>query len=517
MENKNKLRKIVYEALKIRENSRLHFCGISGIGMSGIAKILFELGFAVQGSSIEENYVVDGLRELGIPIFIGHDESNLKGVDILVKSSAIKKDNAEVLYATENAIPIYTRGDVLAAISNVQRSICVAGAHGKTTTTGMLFHTICSCGLNPTVINGGFINQYGTNAILSDLTDTQQNVDESLIIVESDESDRSFLALKSFISITTNIDPEHMENYKDFEDMKDCFAEFIMNSKACAVLNVGDRNLRDIMVKFRGNLVNQGTTLYTYQLLKNENDERDEDFTNFTFKNGSITHIVGKNAMTHHDHTKFDVEIYRNSNISPENQFSIQLGVLGKHNAENALSVICACIYMKLDIDGMLKGLKSFNGIKRRFTKIGKFNNTVIIDDYAHHPEEVKATIHTARHVVNYDNGGKLISILQPHKYTRLQYFMDDFARYISESDVMIVLDVYGATESPIPGVSSAILAERIEEISGKKAYYVDSKNVIEELKKILEKEANSEYDLILCMGAGDITLMAKQLVNKQL
>lgn len=513
-ENKNKLRNIVSEALKIRESSRLHFCGISGIGMSGIAKVLFELGFTVQGSTIEENYVLDGLTELGIPIFMGHDALNLKGVDILVKSSAIKKDNAEVLYATENAIPIYTRGDVLAAITNVQRSICVAGAHGKTTTTGMLFHTIRSCGLSPSVINGGFINQYGTNAILSDLKDTQQNVDELLIVVESDESDRSFLALKSFISITTNIDPEHMENYKDFEDMKDCFAEFIMNSKACAVLNVGDRNLRDIMLKFRENLVNQDAALYTYQLLK---DERDEDFTNFAFKNGSFTHIVGKNTVTHHDYVKFDVEIYRDSNMSPENQFSVELGILGQHNAENALSVICACMYMKLDIDGILKGLKNFNGIKRRFTKIGKFNNTVIIDDYAHHPEEVKATISTARHVVNYDNGGKLISILQPHKYTRLQYFMDDFARYISESDVMIILDVYGATESPIPGVSSAILAERIEEISGKKPYYVSNTNVIEGLKKILEKEANSEYDLILCMGAGDITSMAKQLVNKPL
>ncbi len=451
----------------------IHFVGIGGIGMSGIAEVMNNLGYTVQGSDIAESYVVEGLRKRGITVMIGHKAENLGDAAVVVTSTAVKRDNPEVAAALENRIPVVRRAEMLAELMRLKNTVAVAGTHGKTTTTSMVAALLDAGGVDPTVINGGIINSYGSNARLGA---------SDWMVVEADESDGSFLRLDGTIAVVTNIDPEHLDHYGSFERVKECFVEFIENVPfyGAAVLCIDHPEVQAIIPKVRDRRV------ITYGFSA-QADVRGE----------AVTPIPGGNRFT---------AVLRQRDGSFRRIEGIELPMPGRHNVQNALAAVAVAVEMGCAEEIIRTGFAKFAGVKRRFTKVGEVDGITVIDDYGHHPVEIRAVLAAAREGVK----GRVIAVVQPHRFTRLRDHMEEFQGAFNDADVVYAAPVYSAGEQPIEGVDSAAMVEGIK-ARGHRAAFVTAGPA--ELAETLAASAR-DGDMIVCLGAGDITKWAAGLAD---
>ena len=460
----------------------IHFVGIGGIGMSGIAEVMHQLGYKVQGSDIAENYVVEGLRKAGIPVMIGHSADNLGDATVVVCSTAIKDGNPEIVAAAERRLPRVRRAEMLAELMRMQKTVAVAGTHGKTTTTSMIAAMLDAGGLDPTVINGGIINSYGSNARLGK---------SDWMVVEADESDGSFLRLDGTIAVVTNIDPEHLEHYGSFERAKDAYVEFIENVPfyGLAIMCVDHPEVQNILSRIRDRRV-------------------------VTYGFSALADLRADNAVTEKGGTRFDAVVLQRDG-SRRTIEGIHIPIPGRHNVLNALAAIAVGMELGLDDATITRGFERFDGVKRRFSRVGDVAGAIVIDDYAHHPVEIRAVLSAAREGVQGRDeegslGGRVIAVMQPHRYTRLETLMDDFQNAFNDADIVFVTPVYAAGEEPIEGVDSAALADGLRARGHRMVKAVaDQKELAESLRDIA-----AEGDMIICMGAGDITKWAAGLAD---
>ena len=450
----------------------IHFVGIGGIGMSGIAEVMHQLGYKVQGSDASDSYVVEKLRKSGIPVSIGHSPDNLGDAAVVVCSTAIKDSNPEVQAAAERRLPRVKRAEMLAELMRMQKTVAVAGTHGKTTTTSMIAALLDGGGLDPTVINGGIINRYGSNARLGK---------SDWWVIEADESDGSFLRLDGTIAVVTNIDPEHLDHYGDFDGVKDAFVEFVENVPfyGLAVLCVDHPEVQTIIGRIRDRRI----VTYGFSALA---DVRAEN----------VTPVPGG--------TTFDALILDKD--GERRSLAVHVPIPGRHNVQKALAAIAVALELGISDDAIVAAFEKFEGVKRRFTHAGEADGAVVIDDYAHHPTEIRAVLAAAREGAQ----GRVIAVVQPHRYTRLRDLMDDFQSAFNDADVVFVAPVYPAGEEPIEGVDSDALAEGLRAHGHR---MVRSVNDLDDLCGAL-RDLAAEGDMIICMGAGDITKWAGALAG---
>ena len=456
------------------EIGTIHFVGIGGIGMSGIAEVMHNLGYQVQGSDIAEGYVIEGLRARGIKVSIGHAAENLGDAAVVVTSTAVRRDNPEVAAALENRVPVVRRAEMLAELMRLKRTVAVAGTHGKTTTTSMVAALLDAGGVDPTVINGGIINSYGSNARLGE---------SDWMVVEADESDGSFLRLDGTIAIVTNIDPEHLEHYGDFDAIKEAFVEFIENVPfyGCAVLCIDHPEVQAVIPKIRDRRV-------------------------VTYGFSAQADVRGENVVPHPGGNRFDAVI-RQRDGSQRRIEGIDLPMSGRHNVQNALAAVAVATEMGVSDDLICTGFAKFTGVKRRFTKVGEVGGATIIDDYGHHPVEIRAVLAAAREGVQ---TGRVIAVVQPHRFTRLRDHMADFEAAFNDADMVYAAPVYAAGEAPIEGVDSAAM------VAGMKARGHRNAQVIAGPVALADAlaEVVLDGDMIVCLGAGDITKWAAGLAD---
>jgi UDP-N-acetylmuramate--alanine ligase len=449
----------------------IHFVGIGGIGMSGIAEVMHRLGYKVQGSDVADSYVVEKLRKEGIPVSIGHDADNLGDAAVVVCSSAIKDGNPEMQAATERRLPRVKRAEMLAELMRMQKTVAVAGTHGKTTTTSMVAALLDAGGLDPTVINGGIINRYGSNARLGK---------SEWWVIEADESDGSFLRLDGTIAVVTNIDPEHLEHYGSFDGVKDAFVEFVENVPfyGLAVLCVDHPEVQAIIGRVR-----------------------DRRIVSYGFS--ALADVRADNVQPVPGGSRFDAVILDREG-ERRTIADVHVPIPGRHNVQNALAAIAVALELGISDEQIVAGFARFDGVKRRFTHVGEVEGAVVIDDYAHHPTEIRAVLAAAREGA----AGRVIAVMQPHRYTRLQSLMDEFQNAFNDADVVFVTPVYPAGEEPIDGVDSAALAEGLRAHGHRMVRAVDD---LDDLCLNL-RDLAAEGDMIICMGAGDITKWAASL-----
>ena len=462
----------------------IHFVGIGGIGMSGIAEVMHQLGYTVQGSDIADGYVVEGLRKAGIPVTIGHDRDNLGEAAVVVTSSAVSRGNPEVEAAVERRLPIVKRAEMLAELMRMQKTIAVAGTHGKTTTTSMIAAMLDAGGMDPTVINGGIINGYGSNARLGG---------SDWWVIEADESDGSFLRLDGTIAVVTNIDPEHLEHYGGFDEVKKAYCEFIENVPfyGLAVLCVDHPEVQAILGRIRDRRI-------------------------ITYGFSALADIRAENVAPESGGSRFDAVVLERDGLRRSIE-GIRLPIPGRHNVQNALAAIAVALELGIPDDKIAAGFERFEGVKRRFTKAGEIDGTTIIDDYAHHPVEIRAVLAAARESAaslsgsaDSAGGGRVIAVMQPHRYTRLQSLMDEFQSAFNDADIVFVAPVYAAGEQPIEGVNSDALVEGLRAHGHRMVKGVsDPAELAQSLRDIA-----AEGDIVVCMGAGDITKWAAGLAD---
>jgi UDP-N-acetylmuramate--alanine ligase len=451
----------------------IHFVGIGGIGMSGIAEVMHILGYKVQGSDVADGYVVEALRKRGIPVAIGHSPDHLGEAAVVVISTAIRKDNPEVAAAYERRVPVVRRAEMLAELMRLKSTVAVAGTHGKTTTTSMIAAILDAGGIDPTVINGGIINAYGSNARLGK---------SEWMVVEADESDGSFLRLDGTIAVVTNIDPEHLDHYGGFEQVKDAFVEFVENVPfyGAALLCVDHAEVQSIIPRLRDRRI------VTYGFAAHADVRGDK-----------IVPVPGGN--------RFDV-LLRDRQGEIRTIAGIELPMPGRHNVQNALAAIGVAAEMGIADDVIQRGFATFHGVKRRFTRVGEVDGVTIIDDYGHHPVEIAAVLAAAREGA----GGRVIAICQPHRYTRLHDLMAEFQGAFNDADIVLVAPVYAAGEEPIPGTDSDALVEGLKQRGHRAAATVaDADDVARQLAGLA-----APGDMVICLGAGDITKWAAGLAD---
>ncbi|MCA1426675.1 UDP-N-acetylmuramate--L-alanine ligase [Bradyrhizobium sp. NBAIM16] len=458
-----------------REIGPIHFVGIGGIGMSGIAEVLANLGYAVQGSDAADNYNLDRLRKKGAKVSVGHKAENIDGAEVVVVSSAIKRDNPELMAARERRIPVVRRAEMLAELMRLQSCVAIAGTHGKTTTTTMVATLLDAGGLDPTVINGGIINAYGSNARLGA---------GDWMVVEADESDGTFLKLPTDVAIVTNVDPEHLDHFKTFEAVQDAFRHFVENLPfyGFAVMCIDHPVVQSLV----GGI--EDRRIITY----GENPQADARLVDLTAGGGG---------------SKFKVVIRDRKNGTTHEIADLALPMPGRHNASNATAAIAVAHELGVSDEAIRKALAGFGGVKRRFTKTGEWNGVTVIDDYGHHPVEIAAVLKAARDSYT----GKVIAVVQPHRYTRLQSLFEEFCTCFNDADAVVVADVYAAGEAPIEGI------DRDHFVAGLRAH--GHREVIPlpnagELAKIVHGIAKSG-DLVVCLGAGNITQWAYALPDQ--
>jgi UDP-N-acetylmuramate--alanine ligase len=451
----------------------IHFIGIGGIGMSGIAEVMHNLGYKVQGSDVSESYVVEGLRELGIPVKIGHQADNLGDAAVVVVSTAIRKENPEVVCAYERRIPVVRRAEMLAELMRLKRTVAIAGTHGKTTTTSMVATLLDAGGIDPTVINGGVINSYGSNARLGA---------SDWMVIEADESDGSFLRLDGTIAVVTNIDPEHLDHYGNFDRVKDAFVEFVENVPfyGAALLCVDHPEVQSIIPRVRDRRV-------------------------VTYGFAALADVRGENVVPIPGGNRFDVTM-RDRSGTQRTLAGMELPMPGRHNVLNALAAIGVAAELGIADETIKKGLAGFEGVKRRFTKVGVIEGVTIIDDYGHHPTEIKAVLAAAREGAK----GRVIAVVQPHRYTRLRDLMDEFQGAFNDADIVFVAPVYAAGEEPIEGADADALVEGLKQRGHRAARAVSGPD---DLARQLRDIAGRD-DMVICLGAGDITKWAAKLAK---
>jgi len=458
-----------------REIGPIHFVGIGGIGMSGIAEVLVNLGYAVQGSDASDNYNLDRLRKKGAKVSVGHKAENVDGAEVVVVSTAIKRDNPELMAARGRRIPVVRRAEMLAELMRLKSCVAIAGTHGKTTTTTMVATLLDAGGLDPTVINGGIINAYGSNARLGA---------GDWMVVEADESDGTFLKLPTDVAIVTNVDPEHLDHFKTFEAVQDAFRHFVENLPfyGFAVMCIDHPVVQTLVGKI------EDRRIITY----GENPQADVRFVDLTPMGGG---------------SKFKVAFRDRKTGAVHEIPDLMLPMPGRHNASNATAAIAVARELGVSDEAIRKAIAGFGGVKRRFTKTGEWNGVTVIDDYGHHPVEIAAVLKAARESTN----GKIIAVVQPHRYTRLQSLFEEFCTCFNDADAVVVADVYAAGEAPIDGI------DRDHFVSGLRAH--GHRDVVPlpaatELAGIVKGLAKSG-DLVVCLGAGNITQWAYALPDQ--
>ena len=452
----------------------IHFVGIGGIGMSGIAEVLHNLGYKVQGSDIAESANTRRLAELGIKVAIGHRADNLDSAQVVVVSSAVKKDNPEVLAARARLVPVVRRAEMLGELMRLRWSIAVGGTHGKTTTTSMVAAMLDAGGLDPTVINGGIINAYGTNARIGQ---------GDWMVVESDESDGSFLRLPATIAVVTNVDPEHLDHYGTFDALRDAFVRFVEN------------------IPFYGFAVLCADHPEVQALIPRVADRRI-----ITYGLGVNADIRAMNLHLNRNGATFDALVEHRATNQSRTISGLRLPMFGRHNVQNALAAIAVAQEMGLPDDTIRQALASFSGVKRRFTKTGEAHGITIIDDYGHHPVEIAATLRAARQ--SYGGSGRVIAVMQPHRYTRLASLREEFATCFTDADAVIIADVYAAGEAPIEGVNRDMLVSLVRQAGHRD---VSPLGAPAELPAMIWHMARPG-DVVVCLGAGNITAWAHAL-----
>ncbi|MEQ9345813.1 MAG: UDP-N-acetylmuramate--L-alanine ligase [Thalassospira sp.] len=450
----------------------IHFVGIGGIGMSGIAEILHNLGYSVQGSDISDNANVQRLRGLGIKVFVGHEGSNVTDAKVVVISTAVKPNNPEVVAARADMIPVVRRAEMLAELMRLKAAIAVGGTHGKTTTTSLVATMLDAAGLDPTVINGGIINSYGTNARLGD---------GDWMVVEADESDGTFVKVPSTISVVTNIDPEHLDHWKDFDQLREAFKNFVQNIPfyGFAVLCIDHPEVQALIGKVTDRRI-------------------------FTFGFSPQADVRAVNVRTNIGDSVFDVVIRERVDSEERVIKDVRLPMVGDHNVSNSLAAITVALELGIPDEKIVSAFDGFTGVKRRFTKTGEVDGVTIIDDYGHHPVEIKAVLKAARQATR----NNVIAVVQPHRYSRLHDLFEDFCTCFNDADSVIVADVYEAGESPIEGASRDSLVEGLRNRGHRHVRALESPD---KLAEIVAAEAKPG-DLVVCLGAGSISAWANAL-----
>ncbi|MEY9399726.1 UDP-N-acetylmuramate--alanine ligase [Bradyrhizobium japonicum] len=458
-----------------REIGPIHFVGIGGIGMSGIAEVLVNLGYVVRGSDASDNYNLDRLRKAGAKVSVGHKAENVDGAAVVVVSTAIKRDNPELMAARERRIPVVRRAEMLAELMRLKSCVAIAGTHGKTTTTTMVATLLDTGGLDPTVINGGIINAYGSNARLGA---------GDWMVVEADESDGTFLKLPTDVAIVTNVDPEHLDHFKTFEAVQNAFRHFVENLPfyGFAVMCIDHPVVQSLVGKI------EDRRIITY----GENPQADVRLLDLTPMGGG---------------SKFKVAFRDRKTGAVHEIADLMLPMPGRHNASNATAAIAVARELGVSDEAIRKAIAGFGGVKRRFTKTGEWNGVTVIDDYGHHPVEIAAVLKAARESTN----GKIVAVVQPHRYTRLQSLFEEFCTCFNDADAVVVADVYAAGEAPIDGI------DRDHFVAGLRAH--GHREVVPlpgapELAGIVKGLAKSG-DLVVCLGAGNITQWAYALPDQ--
>ncbi len=455
----------------------IHFVGIGGIGMSGIAEVMHNLGYQVQGSDVAEGYVVEGLRKRGIAVTIGHAAENVTDAAVVVTSTAVKRGNPEVEAALSNRIPVVRRAEMLAELMRLKSTVAVAGTHGKTTTTSMIAAILDAGGIDPTVINGGIINSYGSNARLGA---------SDWMVVEADESDGSFLRLDGTIAVVTNIDPEHLDHYGSFEKAKDAYVEFVENVPfyGAALLCLDHPEVQALIPRVRDRRI-------------------------VTYGFAASADVRGVNVTPYPGGNRFEA-IIRHRDGSTRSIEHIDLPMPGRHNVQNALAAIGVALELGIEDKTIERGFELFTGVKRRFTKVGEvaFDTGVatIVDDYGHHPVEIRAVLSAARESAQ----GRVIAVVQPHRYSRLGNLMEDFQGAFNDADVVYVTPVYAAGEAPVEGVDAEALVEGLKRRGHRAVATVADADA---LAAALAGDV-AAGDQVICLGAGDITKWAAGLAD---
>ena len=458
--------------INIGSNEVIHFIGIGGIGMSGLAQIMKNMGFVVQGSDSNSNKNTNRLIKLGIKVFIGHNQKNLKKATTVVISSAIKKNNKELIASKRKKIPVFKRGDMLANIVALKKNIIVTGSHGKTTTTSLISNILVNAGLDPTIINGGVINSLKNTAHLGK---------GDWAVIESDESDGSFLKLPITYSIVTNIDKEHLDFYKSFEKLKTSFRLFIEKTPSFgkSFVCLDNSTLKSMIGRFKT-----------------------KNFLTYGFDKNSNYQVL--NVRKKLKHSIFDLKVkFPTSSIYIIKNITINL--LGDHNVINAAGSIAIALNLGIKIKVIKKALKKFLGIQRRFTKIFSFENKDFYDDYAHHPTEIKAVINSARDVYP---KRKIVSVFQPHRYSRINFLKKEFASSFKKSDMVLLCPVYAAGEKIDRKFKQKNFSKLIAKKSDTQVVNIENQKEL----KIFFKKNLFEDEIIICMGAGSISNWIREI-----
>jgi len=453
----------------------VHFVGIGGIGMSGIAEVLANLGHRVQGSDVAESANVQRLRARGIPVAIGHRAENLGEAKVVVVSSAIKRENPELTAARERLLPVVRRAEMLAELMRFKQAVAIAGTHGKTTTTSMVAALLDAGGLDPTVINGGIINAYGTNARMGA---------SDWMVVEADESDGTFVKLPADVALVTNIDPEHLDHYGSFDKVREAFLQFVENVPfyGFAVMCIDHPEVQALIGRIEDRRV------ITY----GASPQADVRYVDLKIVDGRST---------------FNVLL--RDRLSGESRMiaGLSLSMPGEHNVQNATGAIAIAHHLGMADKAIVAGLGGFGGVKRRFTRTGSWNGVEIIDDYGHHPVEIGAVLKAARSVAT----GHVIAVVQPHRYTRLRDLFDQFATGFNDADTVIVAPVYPAGEAPIPGIDRDALVNGLRLHGHRDVYAIDGPEGLAPLVASIARPG----DIVVNLGAGSISAWAYALPDQ--
>jgi UDP-N-acetylmuramate--alanine ligase len=443
----------------------VHFIGIGGIGMSGIAEIMLRIGYQVQGSDAKASVNTERLQKLGAKVFIGHEAAHVEGAYAVVYSTAVKPDNPEMVAARDRRLPLVRRAEMLAELMRLQFSVAVGGTHGKTTTTSMIACLLDAGGLDPTVVNGGIINAYGTNAKVGS---------GDWIVVEADESDGTFLKLRSTAAVVTNIDPEHLDHYGDFDAVKRAFRDFVEN-----------------------------IPFYGFAAVCTDHPEvqamaaRVENRRLVPYGVNPQAEVRAEKIEMGPDGARFDVVIDPREG-EPDRLEGLHLPMAGHHNVLNSLAAIAVARELGVSAEQIRTGLAGFGGVRRRFTTTGVANGVRVVDDYGHHPVEIASVLKAARAVT----AGRVIAVVQPHRYSRLHDLFDDFCHCFNDADTVIVADVYAAGEAPIEGVDKPALVEGLRRFGHRRVLALEAPS---ELAGLVRQEARPG-DVVVLLGAGDIT-----------
>lgn len=455
-----------------RHVKRIHFIGIGGIGMSGIAEVLSNLGFEVRGSDANKSKNTDRLEmECGIKIYIGHAAENVGDAQVVVYSSAVKEDNPEVVIAKEKGIPVIPRAEMLAELMVLKPyAVAVSGTHGKTSTTSMVATILGHAGFDPTTVVGGVVETLGSNARLGQ---------SDWFVTEADESDRSFLMLYPTIAVVTNIDKEHMESYKGMDDVVQCFTDFVNKVPffGAAIICLDDPNVQLIIPNIKRRRVTYGMTA---QADVSAHDIKYDDAFGSSFSVWKRGNDLGR----------------------------IHLPVPGKHNVYNALAATAVALEMEVPFDKIVSAFEGFKNANRRFQFKGEVNGITVVDDYGHHPTEILATLSAAK---NSSGGKRNVVVFQPHRYSRTQELMDDFVVAFNNADVLFLLDIYAASEKPIEGITAEVLAENIKRFGHKNVTYIG--DIDTATQKVCEYLHPG--DLVITLGAGSVTRLSDEIVEE--